>query len=221
MNYDELEEKYYILTQRVADLERSNTSLTARNNDLEAQNIVLENSMVREEAKTQSLAKAFQDETYKSINLKVRLETVEKERDKWMEKANSPEHEENASLVRRALMNDPFELQRYANWRDQAVLPVLPGYSVHLPMGMVDVSSASKSIVLHATDHMGFSRDWSPMDGTYHFHAMAKMGDRVVRYSTQSSMFDLMRREDFAVALHQMTQGLQEQIIHEYSKRDF
>ena len=221
MSYDELEEKYYILTQRVADLDRKKTSLEARNNELEAQNIVLENSVSKAEAREASMSKAFQEEALKTINLKVRLDALEKERDELKEIANRPVSEYRVQMVESAMRNDPVILQSYLNWKDQASLVQMPRFSIHTPMELVNAPHKTTNIVLTQTDIMGFMREFDPLYGRYQMHAYAKFGDQVVRYSTQDSLFDMVRREDFAVGLQQMTRGLQELIIDEYSKRDF
>ena len=221
MSYDELEEQYFLLSQKVKELERIETSLTVRNTELEAENIILENESKKATLKADAMAKAYQDETFKTINLKVKLESIEQEKKDLEYKLNHEYDDAKVKLVRSAVMNDPIILQQYANLRDQDVLPTLPRYSIHRPMTELDnLRSHTSTIALHATDTFGFMREApSSYNFEYLLHAYAKMGDRVVRYSTSESILGMKRREDFAVTLQQLTHGLQEAIIDEYSKQ--
>jgi hypothetical protein len=221
MSYDELEEQYFLLSQKVKELERIETSLTVRNTELEAENIILENTAKKADLKAEAMSKAYQDETYKTINLKVKIESLEKEKAELDHKLNHEYDDAKLRLVQSAVHSDPIILQQYANLRDKDVLPTLPQYSIHRPMREVDSLRANTSnIILHATDTFGFMREApSSYNFEYLLHAYAKLGDRVIRYSTSESILGMKRREDFAVTLQQLTHGLQDAIINEYSKQ--
>jgi len=220
MSYDELEEQYFLLSQRVVELERVETSLRVRNTELEAENIILENDTKKAELKAEAMAKAYQDETFKTINLKVKIDKLEDTNRNLEHKVKYEYDESKLALVRSAIHNDPIILQQYANLRDIDSFTGLPQYSIHRPMNLVDVPSRTHTIALHATDRFGFMREAA---NSYNFdpvlHAYAKLDDQVIRYSTSESILGMKRREDFAVTLKQLTQGLQEAIINEYSKR--
>lgn len=206
MQYDELEEQYYILSQKVKDLELENNQLQNRNTELEATNIVLENKLSREETKNEQLADSVQEESLKAINLKVRIEHLDEEIRK------------HRDLQTRGFFGgDSVEAQAQRNQQSSGGR-TLPKYSIHQPMEPFTFQSgAPTNIVLGVSDVFGFRQEINPHEFGKSFHAYAKMDDKVVRYS-QRSMLDLGRPEDFGVVLNQMTDGLKEVIINEWSK---
>lgn len=209
MTYDELEEQYYIVSQRNSDLEREINSLVLRNTELESTNIILETSLDRASRTTENMANDLQEEVLKVVNLKVQIESLEEK-----SKLNK------SDLVRSAVEKDSQILQVYANMLDKNPTN-LPRNSIHLPMQEFNVPREQTSLILRATDTFGVYQQHDPRNMDREWHAYAKMGDRVVRYATRESMLNLNRREDFAVTLNQMVDGLKEGIIDEYIKSEF
>jgi hypothetical protein len=221
MTYDELEEQFYILSQRNADLERELNSLTLRNITLEGQNIVLENEMQVELKKNEAFSKSLQEECLKTINVKVQLESEQKRSANLEDQIKLSGLEGNRELVHSALERDSIILQQAANGRDFSNLARIPKYSVHAPMQEVELHREQTSIILHGRDIFGVEQFIDAKTYDKQWHAYAKLGTKVVRYSTQQSMFDLHRREDFAVVLNQLTDGLRDAIIEEYVRTEF
>lgn len=209
MTYDELEEQYFIVSQRNSDLERELNSLMLRNTELESTNIILETGLDRASRTTENLANDLQEEVLKVVNLKVRIETLE-DNAKY----------DKSTFVRSAVENDSQILQVYANMLDKNPTN-LPRNSIHLPMEEFNVPREQTSIILRAVDTFGVYQQHDPRNMDREWHAYAKMGDKVVRYATRESMINLNRREDFAVTLNQMVEGLKESIIDEYIKSEF
>jgi hypothetical protein len=207
MTYDELEEQYYVLSQRVATLEKENNSLILRNTELEGTNIVLENNLEKKIQSNEYLADQYQEEALKTINLKVQLESFERKFDSEIQRQRQ-----------QLRLADPYEAQAQANRRDFRHLQELPKFSVHAPMEQYAAIHGETNILHRVSDTFGFSNEFNANEFGKQFHTMAKIGDRVYRYSAQRSMLELQREEDFSVVLNQMTEGLKHIIIDEYSK---
>lgn len=217
MNYDQLEEQYYILTQRNSELDKEINSLSLSNTALESSMIKASDEIKKTKAKNESLAEQLTEQSLKVVNLQVQLDSA---KIKIVELESNPKDEflqSNIEALRSAVRKDSEILQRYRNLSD---LPQVDAqeYSIQAPMPMIAMPYDRKQIVLSVSDvftsMQGISND------PYHrkeWHAMAKLGDKVCRYSTNTSMLDLERREDFAVVLNQMTEGLREVIIEQYA----
>lgn len=209
MDYDQLEEQYYILSQKVKDLDKENNALQQRNADLEGQNIILENKLAREEKKNEHLVESVQEESLKTINLKARIEKLDDD----LRYA-----QQETKFNKYSFFDDDLVAQQTKRNNQQFFGAQLPKHSIHQPMDSLSYPHAPTSVVLQATDIFGFYQEMDPRQYSKLFHVYAKLGsDKVARYS-QSTMLDLQRPEDFGVVLNQMTDGLRKVIIDEWHK---
>lgn len=209
MDYDQLEEQYYILSQKVKDLDKENNALQLRNTQLEGENIVLENKLAREEKKNEHLADTVQEETLKNINLKARIEKLDDD---------LRQAQQDSKYNKSSFFDDDLVAQQAQRNKQQLFGSQLPKHSIHQPMESLSFSHKPTSVVLPVVDVFGFSQEMDPNHYSKSFHVYAKLGtDKVARYS-QSTMLDLWRPEDFGVVLNQMTDGLKEVIIDEWIK---
>lgn len=212
MSYDELEKQYFIVSQRNVEIEREINSLMLRNTELESTNIISEAALDRASTITENMAHDLQEEVLKVVNLKVQLETMERKYLVLEHKANHPNSFMDVSQL------NAETLQSQAN-NLQRIHP--RPHSIHLPMKEFNVPRQQSNIILGMTDEFGMHQSNDARMATRQWHAYAKLGDKIFRYSTQESMLSLRRSEDFGVVLNQMTEGLKETIIEAYVQAEF
>ena len=204
MSYDELEAQYYIVLQQKKDLERENNSLALRNTELETDNVILETKTVKAERYTKILERDLIDANCKVAELRTLLDAANQQR---------PNEEEHAKirLIHQAVDSDAKILQSHANLRN----PIQDGFSIRAPMQLIE--TRQNNVILTKIDIMEAGLVKSPLDYSTELHTMAKLGDKIFRYSGKS-LLDLDRHEDFAVTLNQMIEALKYQIADQYAR---
>jgi hypothetical protein len=206
MNYDQLEEQFFILQQKNKDLEKQNNSLSFRNTELEATNITFENDITRLSNQLEYATNDLTDEKMKVINLKVQLDLSREK----LERFEDTYRMETAGL-------SPAQKQQRRNEKDFKFSPNLPNFSVHNPMERYAVRDNTSTVLLQVSDTFGFAEEMDAQLFAKRFHVYAESGSRVLRYSNDT-MYNLHREEDFDTVLDQMTSALKQSVQNEYRK---
>jgi len=203
LTYDELEEQYFILKERVRILEAENNSLALRNLELETEAVDIERQLSKIDKQNDCLVKDYQEKVLEAISMKVILE----EKDKRIREAE----QERESMIIHA--DNPKQIQAASNLK-------IPRHSINLPMEQVPYDARRSSIILHEVDRFHFYKDTSAATMEPQYHVMAKSDHAIFRYASQSLLF-LDRTEDFAVVVDQILDGLKYQIVEHYFKNKY
>lgn len=212
ITYDELEEQYFILTQKVKDLERKNNELELRLIEMETENEIMKRGARTAEDRREVVAKALTEETLKVVNLNVLL-------DEQKQKVKEAQGlaEVSRFQVERIKENSIIQLLDNAEKVQTKFHPnedMLMRHSVHRPMERMAFDQPRDHIILRAVDTMSYASVMDPLSFMPSMHVFTNFDGKTIRYAQKSILEE--GPEDFAVVIKQMTRDLAEHLCKAY-----